>query len=187
MRKRQSRVVVLNGPAGVGKTTVARLLAARAANGVCIHGDALAGFIVSRRDGDVRLGLGYESGGLLASNYVDAGYDLVVFEYCFERGDHIQRFLSFYTGAATVSVFTLWAPLEVVQQREAQRSGRRRLEDRVRECYETMAANLSDLGEAVEDTEDPAIVAAKLDDLSARPRRGKPSGIGSTFEPRPGV
>jgi hypothetical protein len=34
------RVVVVNGPAGVGKTTVGRLLAARARNGVCIEGDA---------------------------------------------------------------------------------------------------------------------------------------------------
>jgi len=41
------RVVILNGPPGVGKTTIGRLLAARAANGACIGGDALAGFIVT--------------------------------------------------------------------------------------------------------------------------------------------
>jgi predicted ABC-type ATPase len=44
----RQRVVINNGPSGVGKTTIGRLLAARVTNGVCIHGDALAGFIVAR-------------------------------------------------------------------------------------------------------------------------------------------
>jgi len=167
MSERQPRVVVLNGPAGVGKTTVGRLLAGRAANGVCIHGDALADFIVSRRDGSVRLGLGYEGGALLASNYVGAGYDLVVFEYCFERVAHIERFLATYTGTAPVSVFTLWAALEVVAVREQHRLGRRRLGDRVQECYETMRANLSELGMIIENDGDPADVAARLDQLAS--------------------
>lgn len=166
MNERQSRVVVVNGPAGVGKTTVARALAARAANGVCIHGDALADFIVSRRDGEVRGGLGYEGGALLAANYLDAGYELVVFEYCFESGDHIDRFLAAYNGAAPVSVFTLWAPLDVVSEREAKRDGRGRLGDRVRACWETMRANLDELGEVVENDADPDVVAARLDELS---------------------
>jgi chloramphenicol 3-O-phosphotransferase len=161
------RVVVVNGPPGVGKTTVARLLAARAANGVCISGDTLADFIVRRRDGDVRLGLGYESGALLAANYLDAGYELVVFEYCFERADHIERFRSAYSGAAPVSVFTLWAPLHVVCEREAQRPDRRRLGDRVRECWETMRAHLAELGEVVENDADPAEVAERLDRLAS--------------------
>lgn len=39
---------MLNGPSGVGKSTIARLLAGRVANGACIHGDALADFIVTR-------------------------------------------------------------------------------------------------------------------------------------------
>ena len=56
-REPQQRVVIVNGPAGVGKTTIGRLLAARAANGVCIHGDALADFIVTRVAGSVEQGL----------------------------------------------------------------------------------------------------------------------------------
>jgi hypothetical protein len=170
--ERQPRVVVLNGPAGVGKTTVGRLLAGRAANGVCIHGDSLADFIVGRRDGDVRLGLGYEGGGLLASNYLDAGYELVVFEYCFERPEYIERFLAAYTGSAPVSVVTLWVPLDVVSLLEENRGGRRRLGTRVRECYETMRANLADLGVVVEADGDPADVAATVDRLVSAPLGG---------------
>jgi 2-phosphoglycerate kinase len=44
----ESIVVLLNGPAGAGKTTVGRKLAAGARNGVCVHGDDLKGFVVSR-------------------------------------------------------------------------------------------------------------------------------------------
>jgi predicted ABC-type ATPase len=85
---------MVNGPAGVGKTTIGRLLAARAANGVCIHGDALADFIVTRVDGSVRQGLGCVNGATIAANYVRAGYDLVGFEYVFEHPRHVQRFLA---------------------------------------------------------------------------------------------
>jgi ABC-type transport system involved in cytochrome c biogenesis ATPase subunit len=34
------QVVVLNGPAGVGKTSIGRLLAGTARNGACVHGEA---------------------------------------------------------------------------------------------------------------------------------------------------
>ena len=37
----EPHVVILNGPAGVGKTTVGRARAALVPNGACIHGDEL--------------------------------------------------------------------------------------------------------------------------------------------------
>ena len=54
------RVVLLNGPAGVGKTTVGIALASLVPNGPCIHGDQLRSFIVTRVDGTVEGGLGVE-------------------------------------------------------------------------------------------------------------------------------
>ncbi|HEY3764398.1 MAG TPA: DNA repair protein RecO [Gaiellales bacterium] len=160
------RVVVVNGPAGVGKTTVGRLLAGRSANGACIEGDALAGFIVTRERGAVAQGLGYEHGATLASNFVGAGYELVVFEYCFEEGAQVQRFLRAYTAAAPVFVFTLWAPLPVVLERERTRAERPRLGDRVVECYRSMERGLTELGQVIESTDAPAAVAARIDALS---------------------
>lgn len=152
---RPQRVIIVNGPAGVGKTTIAHRLAARVANAACIHGDALADFIVSRIPGQVEQGLGYVNGATIASNYIRAGYDLVVFDYCFEHPRHIQRFLDAYDGAAPASLFTLWAPLDLVQERERARTGRRRLGTRVEACYRSMAANLDELGEVVENLDDP--------------------------------
>jgi ABC-type transport system involved in cytochrome c biogenesis ATPase subunit len=53
------QVVVLNGPAGVGKTTVGRRLAGTARNGACVHGDDLKRFVVAREPGTVEQGLSY--------------------------------------------------------------------------------------------------------------------------------
>ena len=105
MSESGQRVVILNGPPGVGKTTIGRLLAARAANGACIGGDALAGFIVTRVAGSVDQGPGYVNGATIAANYLRAGYDLVVFEYSFEHPRHVHRFLEAYDEAAPVSLF----------------------------------------------------------------------------------
>ena len=55
---------------------------------------------------------------MLAANYIRGGYDLVVFESCFEKRRHVQRFLGAYAAPAPVFLFTLWAPLAVVERRE---------------------------------------------------------------------
>ena len=73
------RVVIVNGPAGVGKTTTARSLAALARSAACVHGDDLRGFIV-RRDAPVATGLGYRNGATVAGNFIAGGYDLVVLD-----------------------------------------------------------------------------------------------------------
>jgi hypothetical protein len=161
------RVVIVNGPAAVGKTTVGRLLAGRAANGVCISGDALADFIVTRVDGAVGTGLGYVNGATIAANFIRAGYALVVFEYCLESAAHVRRFLDAYDATAPVSLFTLWAPLHVVVEREQGRGDRPPLGERVEECYRSMESNLPELGHVVENVGPPAEVAAMLDELSA--------------------
>ena len=87
-----ARIVLLNGPAGVGKTTVGRALATLVPNGACVHGDCLKHVVVARVDGAVSGGLGYVNGATVAANFIDAGYDLVVFEYVFEHPSHIDRF-----------------------------------------------------------------------------------------------
>jgi len=64
--------------------------------------------------------------------------------------------------------FTLWAPLELVQQRERARDGRRRLADRVEACSRSMEANLARLGRLIENVDDPERIAAAIDELAGR-------------------
>lgn len=157
-------VVLLNGPAGVGKTTVARRVAATARNGVCIHGDAIKDFVVQREPGNVETGLTYAAGGLLAALYIEAGYELVVFEFVFSVPGDITRFRTAMGTNTPVRSLTLWASLDTVLAREGKRTGRDRLGSRVTECWHELHANLDRLGTVV-DAERPLdeVVQAVVD------------------------
>jgi chloramphenicol 3-O-phosphotransferase len=146
----RNAVVLLNGPPGVGKTTVGRALAGTARNGACVHGDDLRRFVVAREPGAVAQGLSYAGGAALADVYLDAGYELVVFEYVFERRAHVERFLGGLRAEVAVHLLTLWAPLELVAAREAARNGREPLGGRLTACWEAIAAELPRLGEIVD-------------------------------------
>lgn len=147
-----SRVILLNGPAGVGKTTVGTALASLVNNGACIHGDHLKSFIVSQVEGKVEGGLGYKNGAAVATNFITAGYELVVFEYVFEKPTHVARFLEFFQPKVPVHLFTLWAPLKVIIEREQARQNRSPLNKRVVECYKTIERNLDQLGHRIDNT-----------------------------------
>jgi RimJ/RimL family protein N-acetyltransferase len=157
------RVIIVNGPAGVGKTTTARSLAAMGRSGACVHGDDLKGFIV-RRDAAVATGLGYRNGATIVGNFIAGGYDLVVFDYVFEGPAGVEMFLGAYTASAPVHLFTLWADLPTVLAREAQRHDTRRpLGDRVRACHAAMERHLDELGEILDTSRrDVRAVAAEI-------------------------
>jgi chloramphenicol 3-O-phosphotransferase len=160
---RDTQVVLLNGPAGVGKTTVGRALAALAPNGACIHGDCLKNFTVTRVEGAVEGGLGYKNGAVVAATFVAAGYDLVVFEYVFEQPSALDRFRAAFHAPAPVSLFTLWAPLEVVVARERGRPDRAPLGRRAVESYRAVERHLDQLGRRIDNVDaSPHQVAATI-------------------------
>jgi hypothetical protein len=107
------------------------------------------------------------NGAAIAANFIRAGYGLVVFEYRLESAAHVRRFLDAYDATAPVSLFTLWAPFDVVVEREQFRIGRPPLGERVEACYRSMEASLADLGRVVENVGPPEEVARALDELSA--------------------
>jgi len=102
------QVVVLNGPAGVGKTTVGHRLAAGVSNGACIHGDALRGFVVTRAP-ERPTGLSYVGAAALTQVYAAAGFDRVVVDYVMEGTERYDRFLGALPAdlAAGTRLFTL--------------------------------------------------------------------------------
>jgi predicted kinase len=133
---REAAVVLLNGPSGVGKTTVGRLLAGRVRNGACVHGDDLRNFVVSRNDDDVQLGLGYVNAATVAANFVRGGYERVVVDYVFEHPRHVTQFVDAFDVDCDLHVVTLWS-----------RSGERRGDG---ESYARMEPALGDLGQVVD-------------------------------------
>jgi predicted kinase len=144
------QLVVLNGPPGVGKTTVGRQLAATARNGVCIHGDDIKHFVVSREPGTVPSGMTYVGGAAVADTFLDAGYDLVVFEFIFSDASQVARFSSALRARVQIKLFTLWASLSAVEARELARVGRRPLGPRVAQCWHELHANLDQLGTLID-------------------------------------
>ena len=147
-------MIVLNGPSGVGKTTVGRLLASRVRNGACVHGDALRDFVVSRADDDVQLGLGVVNAAAVAANFVRGGYERVVVDYVFEHPRHITRFVDAFDVDCDLHVITLWS------------GGARRSEH---ESWALMEPNLADLGELVDtDGRTPDEVADAVETAIAR-------------------
>jgi chloramphenicol 3-O-phosphotransferase len=144
------RVVLVNGPAGVGKTTVGRAMAATVRNGICIHGDDLKHFVVSRKPGTVEGGLTYVGGASLADLFLDAGYELIVFEFVFPGRRHVARFRDALRASVPVHLLTLWAPLATVTRREAGRQNRERLGGRMAECWHELAAGLDELGAVID-------------------------------------
>jgi energy-coupling factor transporter ATP-binding protein EcfA2 len=134
---REAAVVLLNGPSGVGKTTVGRLLAGRVRDGACVHGDDLSNFVVSRNDDDVQLGLGYVNAATVAANFVRGGYERVVVDYVFEHPRHVTQFVDAFDVDCDLHVVTLWA------------TGDRRGDDA---SYARMEPSLGDLGDVVDTT-----------------------------------
>ena len=145
-RPANANIVIINGPAGVGTTTVSKAFSKYGRNSAVVEGDSIKRFIAKRNDGGVETGLGYLNGATVSSNYIKAGYDLVIFEYVFEDASHLPKFLNRLTVDCPVYLFTLWAECKTVELRESTREHREQLGSRTTECWKAMEKNLSGLG-----------------------------------------
>jgi ABC-type transporter Mla maintaining outer membrane lipid asymmetry ATPase subunit MlaF len=149
---REAVVILLNGPSGVGKTTVGRLLAARAQSGACVHGDDLRNFVVSRSD-EVELGLGYVNAATVAANFVRAGYERVVVDHVFEHPRHVTRFVDAFDVDADLHVVTLWASRDALAARGGSLEGHARMERALAELgdvVDTSGLSPEEVADAIE-------------------------------------
>ena len=156
-------IVIINGPPGVGKTTVSNALARLRSGTVCIHGDDLRAF--APPDARAHLGGGptYRAGASLACTYLGLGAPRVVFDYCFLRPSHVEHFAGALPPNVSARMFTLRAPLATVQAREQGRAGRSPLGAAVEACYREIEANLARLGTTIDaTTADPLELARDL-------------------------
>lgn len=181
LRLRPSRLpvvmlVVVNGPPGVGKTTVSRLLARHLEGTVCIQGDALRAFSPPTPRAHLGRGSTYRAAAALACAYLRMGAPRVIFDYCFLRPAHVA-YLVENLDNTRVEFFTLWASLPTVKAREQRRCGRSPLGAAVDECHAEIQRHLSDLGEVLDAREPPEVIAEALARrLADRPMNADPRG-----------
>lgn len=89
----------------------------------------------------------------------------MLFDYIFETRDSIEWFSGLLPAATPIHFFTVWAPLDTVVAREAARSGRERLGDRVLQTYEALHRNLHSLGEIIENTDAIEVVTERIGNM----------------------
>lgn len=116
-----AQIILLNGPAGVGKTTIGKLLAKHLDESVCISGDVLKEVIINRTE-NVHRRMGYKNGATLVNNFINAGYKNIIFEYVFPSNEQIEYFIQELETGLNPVIFTLWASLETLQQRDSKKN-----------------------------------------------------------------
>jgi len=116
-------IIVINGPLGVGKTTVARAVLSRLERGVMLDGDA-AGEIHPFEIHDPRRvqHLYGTLAMLVAWHQQEAGYQHFVINYVFERPESLVRLVTLlHTLEPDIRVFRLRANPETLRRRIRQR------------------------------------------------------------------
>lgn len=145
-----TEVIIVNGPPGVGKTSLAAELRTFVPGTVAISGDELRAFAPADARAQLGGGATYRAGGVLSAAFLEMGAARVLFDYVFLRSAHFRYFREALPGTASVHVFTLWAPLELLTERDAARSGRARLGLKLRDTYSEMTQNLAEMGEIID-------------------------------------
>jgi len=145
-------VIVINGPPGIGKSSVTAQLRTLAPGTVAISGAELRAFAPPDARAHLGGGATYRVAGALASAFMQLGAQRVLFEYEFLRASQLAYFRDALSVPAELHVFTLWAPLECVAERSGSPKAARSQRLDLADCYREMAMNLSQLGEII-DTE----------------------------------
>lgn len=122
--------IVLNGPLGIGKSTLAEALAERIEGCAMLSGDSLVSVNPMPQDA-----VGHLHGAiaLLAAHHRDAGYRHFVIEHMWRSSDELADLrgcLETVEPAAEVHVFLLTLPLDANLERIARRQHARAVDER---------------------------------------------------------
>jgi len=163
------KVIIINGPSGVGKSTVSHIFSREIRRGVHIDVDILRHLVANHRLTHEQVHLAYRNAAALANNFLAEGYTVIV-DGVFPKGGDLAAFRrALDNPRAGVYVYTLSGKLPVIQLREAMKMGSDSYRKRVSKLHRTMEAERRRLGVTI-DTTDLSIMetVAKIKDLLAR-------------------
>jgi len=162
-------VVLLNGPLGIGKSTLGEVLGEALDRSVTLDGDSLAALNPPPADEAARL---HETLALLVRHHLSGGYDRFVINHYWSSAEQIADFDSRLRAVAPgvrVRCFRLTLPREANLQRIAQRQSVRAIDEVDFEAEHfaeehalLSAAEGDELGEAFDVTDPPEMLAARL-------------------------
>ena len=78
-------VIILNGPCGVGKTTLSKQLAKQLVNSVHIIGDEVHNFIVDSKINKEHIEVTNQNIVALTSNFLNYGFMNIIIDYVYEE------------------------------------------------------------------------------------------------------
>lgn len=157
-----THVVIINGPAGVGKTTISANLARMLSGTINISGDAIRWFAPVDVGQYLGHGSTYRAGASLTSAYLGMGAPRIIFEYVFDAAEKVSRFCQWLPPETPVHLFTIWAPIETIVEREAARDGREPLGDLTIKTYRAVERNLRSLGCTIQNITSPEAAASEI-------------------------
>lgn len=165
-----SEILLLNGPAAIGKSRIAETLVRLESASVCIRGDDIRAFAPAHAADFLGGGSTYRAAATLADAYLGMSAVRVVFEYVFEHRRQVDHFVRALQSDVPVHLVTLWAPLEVVRSRDLARE-RASLGQRIDECHASLYDHLHELGFVVDNSRgEPEVVAKEVHAVMASGR-----------------
>lgn len=84
-------VIILNGPCGVGKTTLSKQLAKQLVNSVHIIGDEVHNFIVDSKINKEHIEVTNQNIVALTSNFLNYGFMNIIIDYVYEEESVLQE------------------------------------------------------------------------------------------------
>lgn len=149
-------VIIINGPPAAGKSSVAAELHQLCSASVHISGDALRLFAPTNARAILGSGSTYRAAAALTNFYLQDGATTVIFDYVFESPIQVAHFNAALNPTIPCQMVTLWAPLPMLQARDATRSEAAQQGERVSQSLAAMQPHLAGLGWVI-DTSDKSI------------------------------
>lgn len=130
-------LIIINGPPGVGKTTISKVIAQKLLNSVYINGDEILNSIVQNTTTQDELDITLKNILSLIKNFGMSGYKNFVIDFVFEKKEDIQSFetTAYLLNIKCYSIYLL-ASYEFICRQNAKRKGEDVIEEkRIKELY----------------------------------------------------